>query len=122
VEILPTAGAEVAAVSAVSGSEADSSAPSDVSAVTEDVQAVPVEAAEDAGATASPPRALEESSPASEPAPTDTMDTKSEPTAAEPEAKRAPEELPIPRAPDDPGPEPADDPEKPRRGLFGYSA
>jgi HemY protein len=116
-------GAEVAAASAASGSEKSGSAPSGDGTGAADLQAVPAEATADAGVTASPPRVPEAAPPAAEPTP---ADAEPEPTAAAPEtetaeleAKQAPEEPAIPRAPDDPGPEPADDPEKPRRNLFG---
>lgn len=42
-------------------------------------------------------------------------------TAAE-KAEVPEEEVPMPRPPDDPGPEPSDEGQKPRRNLFGYSA
>lgn len=45
-----------------------------------------------------------------------------EPKDAESETEQPPEAPPMPRAPDDPGPEPSDETEKPRRSLFGYPA
>ena len=123
-EIPPTAGAEVAAASAISGTETGVPAPSGDGAVAEDVQTAPVEAAEDVSGAASPATAPETTSPATEAGSTDAEPgaTAEETEVEEPEAEQAPAELPLPRAPDDPGPEPAEDPEKPRHRLFGYSA
>jgi len=121
-ESLPATSAEVAATSVISGTETGGPVPSGDSAGGEGPQAGAAEADVEASATASPQSVPETPSRAAEPVPEDAGP---EPTAAEteaepePEAKQAPEELPMPRAPDDPGPEPVDDAEKPRRRLFG---
>jgi HemY protein len=117
VEMLAAGGKEIATASR-SGAVPGDPARSGDGAGGDEVRTVRAEDGSEAGAAARPPTASEAARSAVEPRPTVSKPE----TGAEGETKQAPDEPPMRRAPDDPGPEPPDDPEKPRRNLFGYSA